>query len=374
MKMNGLTLKERFAFRYIFNENRVYRRWYGRFLTFGTDYGRIQRVIPCIRNWFQWCAEWVKEGEHLDILGEEALSKGNVTSATALFHQAVACYHIGQHLFFIDAVQKQEAQRKARASYQKAIALYPENKRPIRIEIPFEDVTIPGYLRLTGVPGHPLVIYVNGMDNIKEAENHHLGTGIIENGMNFFMFDGPGQGEMWEQMKFRMDYEKVLSTIIDWFEQHNQFDLDLTKIATLGFSLGGYLSPLCAAHDQRICCTVGNSGFAKIGGIAGAKRLNPIWQRGVMYLTGCETFEEAVPHFNLDITKAPPLDRPLLFFHAGQDEVMPSPKQQAETFMKWAKGEKELKYYPNAEHCTVNYLDEVFPYIIDWLKTHLGKC
>jgi hypothetical protein len=40
--------------------------------------------------------------------------------------------------------------------------------------------------------------------------------------------------------------------------------------------------------------------------------------------------------------------------------------------MEWASGEKELVYYADAEHCTVDYLDEVFPYIIDWLRWHLS--
>ena len=70
---------------------------------------------------------------------------------------------------------------------------------------------------------------------------------------------------------------------------------------------------------------------------------------------------------------APRLDRPLLFFHAGRDEVMPTPKLQADLFMEWACGEKELKYYPEAEHCTVDFLDEVFPSIVDWLRRHLDR-
>ena len=167
------------------------------------------------------------------------------------------------------------------------------------------------------------------------------------------------------------NYEKAVSTIIDWFENNNPYDLDLRRIAIAGFSLGGFLAPWCAAHDQRICCAVGNSGFARIGGVEGARKLNPIWQRGVMYMTGCDDFGEAVKRFDLDITQAPPLDRPLLFFHAGRDEVMPSPKLQADTLMAWATGEKELKYYPDAQHCTVDRLDEVFPYIVDWLRKQL---
>ncbi|MEW5957886.1 MAG: dienelactone hydrolase family protein, partial [Chloroflexota bacterium] len=310
---------------------------------------------------------------HLEELAQTALSKGNIALAITLFHEAVACFHIGQHIFFIDAEQKETAQEKARKCYKKAIALYPQEKRPIRIEIPFDDTIIPGYLCLTAQPNRPLVIYVNGMDNIKEAENHFFGKAMTEVGLNFFMFDGPGQGEMWKHMKFRLDYEKVVSAIIDWFENNNPYQLNLQKIATVGFSLGGYLAPLAAAYDKRVCCTVGNSGFAAIGGLIGARKLNPIWQRGINYLTGCDNFEEAVRHFDLDITRAPHLDRPLLFFHAGKDEVMPSPKKQADTFMEWAIGEKELIFYPDGEHCTVNYLDEVFPYIIDWLRKQLFK-
>ena len=218
----------------------------------------------------------------------------------------------------------------------------------------------------------PLVIYVNGMDNIKEAENHFLGQALSKNGFNFLAFDGPGQAELWKDVKFDLNYYESVSTIIDWLFEHNeQYKINLKKIATVGFSLGGHLAPLSAAHDKRICCTVGNSGFAQIGGIEGAKKLNPIWQRGINFMTGFDNFEEAVQHFDLDITKAPPLECPLLFFHAGRDEVMPTPKKQADTFMAWAKGEKELKYYPEAEHCTVDRLDEVFPYIVDWLKKQM---
>jgi len=42
--------------------------------------------------------------------------------------------------------------------------------------------------------------------------------------------------------------------------------------------------------------------------------------------------------------------------------------------MDWAIGEKELKSYPKGKHCCGNFLDEVVPYSIDWLRKHLlGK-
>lgn len=367
--MVELSLKEKFAFKFIFNEKRIYYRWYGRFLSFGIDYARLQRVISRVSNWLQWCEEWCKEGNELYEKAEKALKEKNKLKAKALFQEAVACYHIGQHIFFIDSEQKEKVQEKARTSYKRAISLYDEKERPMRIEIPFNGVKIPGYLRLPDSLNKPLIIFVNGMDNIKEAEGHAQGTLYQKSGFNFFTFDGPGQGELWKDMKFdEKEYHKVVSAVIDWFEKHEEYNIDLNKIALVGFSLGGYLAPMSAAYDNRVKCTVGNSGLVYIGGLEGLKELNPLWQRGVTYITGCETLEEAVSKFNWDIEKAPSLKIPLLFYHAGKDEVMPSPEKHAKKIMDWAVGEKTLKFIEDGEHCTMNYLDEVFPEIIDWLK------
>lgn len=52
---------------------------------------------------------------------------------------------------------------------------------------------------------------------------------------------------------------------------------------------------------------------------------------------------------------------------------MPEPKTHADKMMNWAKGDATLKYMEDAEHCTMNYLDEVFPEILDWFEMHLRK-
>ncbi|WP_342480116.1 dienelactone hydrolase family protein [Paenibacillus sp. FSL L8-0340] len=371
--MVKLSLQEKFAFQFIFNEKKVYHRWYGRFLSFGIDFGRLKRVVARIPNWMQWCEEWTKEGDELHRKAEQALTEGYRTKAKALFHEAVGCYHVGQHIFFIDCSQKEGSQEKARRSYKQAISLYEDKDKPIRIEIPFKGVEIPAYLRLSGIPNKPLVIFVNGMDNIKEAEGHSQGTLYKQHGFNFITFDGPGQGELWKDMKFDVkEYHKAVSAIIDWVEKQQDYQMDTQKIALTGFSLGGYLAPVSAAYDKRVKCVVGNSGLVYIGGLQGLKQLNPIWQRGVTYMTGCLTLEEAVHQFDWDIEMAPNLQVPLLFYHAGKDEVMPSPKIHSEKIMKWAQGDKQLKYYEEGEHCTMNYLDEVFPEMIDWLKHNLA--
>jgi dienelactone hydrolase len=371
--MVRLTVKEQIAFKHVFNEKRVYSRWYGRLLSFGIDYGRLKRVVSRVHTWLDWCSVWSAEGDELCRLAERSIEEGNVGKARAMLHEAVGCYHTGQHVFFIDSEQKEASQAKARDCYRRFNSLLQESEHPLQIEVPFGNSKIPGYLRRSFEPKKPLIIFVNGMDNIKEAEGHAQGMLFRQNGFNHFSFDGPGQGELWKDLKFdARTYHESVSAIIDWFEQNPVFGIDLDRIGLVGFSLGGYLAPMCAAKDRRVKCVVGNSGLMYIGGLEGLKRLNPLWQRGVTYMTGGGTLEEACPQFDWDIEDQPPLKVPLLFYHAGHDEVMPSPAIHAEKVMKWAQGEKTLRYYEKAEHCTQDYLDEVYPEIFDWLHRRLA--
>ncbi len=212
-------------------------------------------------------------------------------------------------------------------------------------------MVIPGYLRLAEEPNRPLIICINGLDNIKEAENHYMGNLLLDAGFNVFAFDGPGQGEMWQHMKMIPDYEKAISTIIDWFEKENKYAIDLTRIGTSGSSFGGYLSPRAAAFEKRISCAIGNSGFGYLK-TEMAKTANPIWVRDLLYVTGFKNIADMKAAWKrIDIKEAPPLERPLLIIQGGKDIVIPQPKEQADYIMDWAVGEKELKYYPDGEHC-----------------------
>lgn len=369
--MEKLSFKEKVIYRFVLSEKRVYKHWYTRFLICGVDLERIRRVISRIKNFYEWCVEWSKEGEVLENLAEDALAKDNTYTARRLFHEAAGCFHIGQHIYFIDIERKNLAQERARKNYKRAIGLCEERKRPIGVEIPFRGTGIPGYLRLTEQPSRPLVILINGLDNIKEVENHYLGDLLLDSGFNVFSFDGPGQGEMWQNMRMIPDYEKAVNAIIDWLEENNRYNINLGSIGTYGWSFGGYLSPRVAAYDKRISCAIGNGGPGYLKAEM-AKGVNPIWVRDLLHVTGFKSIDEAKSMWDaIDIKKAPPLDRPLLIIHGGKDIVVPCPKEQAEYFMDWAVGEKELKYYPDGQHCCVNYFDEVIPYSIDWLRKHL---
>jgi len=87
-----------------------------------------------------------------------------------------------------------------------------------------------------------------------------------------------------------------------------------------------------------------------------AKFANPIWLK--VYI---------------DIKTALPMERSLLIFHSRDDKLIPDGKEHADTFMKWAEGEKELKYYPDGVHVCANYLGVTDAFMIDWLRKQSVK-
>ncbi|MEA3454163.1 MAG: alpha/beta fold hydrolase [Candidatus Caldatribacteriota bacterium] len=366
IRIGKLSLKEKIAYRFIFNEKNTYKYWYNRFLYCGVDLERSRRVISRIKNFYHWCDEWSKEGENLETLAQEALSAGNIYTAKYLFHEASGCFFVGQLPYYIDIRKKNEALERTRENYKRAIELYPEEKRPIRIEIPFRETFIPGYLKLCSHPNRPLIILINSIDSIKEIENHYLGNLLLEAGFNVFAFDGPGQGEMWKNMKMIPDYEKTISTVIDWFEEDNKYNINLKKIATYGISLGGYFSFRAAALDKRICCAVVISGPGYSPSLSELKKV----KRALLYTTGLNNLKE-IPSLwgEISIKEVPQLDRPLLVIHGEDDKTIPI--EHAYCIMDWVIGEKELKSYLEGKHACINFLDEVVPYSIDWLRKHL---
>jgi len=369
--MHRLTVKERIFYDVVCSENRVYRHWYTRFLLAGVDLERIRRVVGRIRRWRDWCSEWSAEGCRLEAMAEQAQAAGDVACARRLFHEAAGCFQVGQHFFYLDDGLKARALERIWSLYPRAVALDDGPGRPVRADIPFGGLRIPAYCRFRPESGRPLVVQVNGLDNLKEIEQHAVGRLLFDAGLNTIAFDGPGQGEMRRSATLPADYHTAVTAVVDWFEREHGDHVDLDRIAVVGFSLGGYLAPVAAAHDHRISCAVGNGAPAHLRFLLPARRANPILFRGIPHAAGTDTLAAAVGRLGYDIATVPPLDRPLLVFHSGRDRIIPHGRAHAQAFMDWAVGEKELRFYPDGEHVCANYLDEVLPRTVDWVRRHL---
>ena len=177
--------------------------WIPRFLAAGVDYFDLQALLKRIDKWDVWCQEWSATAAMHEEMGLEALARSRFVTAGQALGRAAAYYHFAGFRFYEDMTQKDQADRKAWETYRKAAPyLQPPAER---IAVPFAGTHLVGYLRLPpGVSRAPCVIIIAGMDSRKE-EMRGLENEFLARGMATVTYDGPGQGETWENVKIHGD-------------------------------------------------------------------------------------------------------------------------------------------------------------------------
>ena len=105
--------------------------------------------------------------------------------------------------------------------------------RPIeRVEIPFGDKFIPGWLHLPHAPKpgekFPCAIGLDGMDASKEIMCSLHGDKFLDRGMAHFIYDGPGQGEcpIRELFVTPTNHKDAALAVYDYLAKHPAIDTD----------------------------------------------------------------------------------------------------------------------------------------------------
>ncbi len=159
---------------------------------------------------------------------------------------------------------------------EKAVTVYRKGMRlldsdVICLEIPYEDYHLPAYLYMptttSKAPGKiPVIINTPGFDSSQEELYLFVAAGARTRGYAVLSFEGPGQGLVLRKLKkhMRPDWEVVTSTVIDFLEEysskHASLDLDMSRLALAGNSLGGYFV-LRGAADPRVKACLSVDGF-----------------------------------------------------------------------------------------------------------------
>ena len=134
-----------------------------------------------------------------------------------------------------------------------------------RVEIPYELTTLPAYVvkRRDSTGPRPTLICHSGFDGTKEEVVIWNGFGAAERGYTVIVFEGPGQGEVIREqgLTFRPDWEAVLKPVVDFAVSRD--DVDSSRIALMGISLGGVLAPIAAAKEPRLRAMIANGGLYK---------------------------------------------------------------------------------------------------------------
>ncbi|MFJ7078981.1 alpha/beta hydrolase family protein [Streptomyces sp. NPDC098781] len=128
------------------------------------------------------------------------------------------------------------------------------------VEVPYENgAFLPGYfLRAPGAADgpQPVLIAFGGLDSIKEELYLMVGRGALERGISCLLMDGPGQGAVLRRQGIvtRPDYEVPVGACVDYLLDRG--DVDPSRIAVTGSSLGGYYAARAGSKEHRLAAAI----------------------------------------------------------------------------------------------------------------------
>jgi 2,6-dihydroxypseudooxynicotine hydrolase len=340
----------------------------GRMLSDGIPYPDYAGALEVLDDGGDWFEHWMGISGHYEDLGNGARGAGNEVSAGEWLWQASLSAHYAQFMWFHDPVRREAGQNAKAALYKAAAPLL----RPAaeRVDIPFEDTAIPGYLRRPDVDGAvPCVVLIGGLESTKE-ESYLFEAMCLRRGIATMAFDGPGQGEMFFTRKLAPGFERVTSAVVDWLEQAD--GIDASRVGALGRSLGGYYSVRSAACDPRLkACVAWGACFD----LSDLDTMPPHTHDGFVYVTGIEDREEAREHLRRSIDLADvagDLRCPTYVLHGYHDRIF-SMDQVEKLREQVVNAPIEIDVEMEGDHCCHNMGAIVRPRMADWMAQHLRR-
>jgi 2,6-dihydroxypseudooxynicotine hydrolase len=342
----------------------------GRMLSDGIPWADVDqsRAAAASEPDVDWFDFWMSRSDDYASLGERALADGHGISAGELLWLGSLTAHYAQYMWFHDPARREAGQRRKVELFNRAA---PHLNPPAdRVEIAIEGATIPGFLRLPESAGdgpHPCCVLIGGLESTKE-ESHRFENLCLERGLATFAFDGPGQGEMFFEVKLGPDFERYSSAVLDELERRPE--IDSARIGVLGRSLGGHYAPKAAACDDRFaaCCAWG-----ACFDLSDFDTMPPRTRAGFHYATGIDDLDGAREHLLASLDLAPvaaQISCPTLLLHGRHDVIFGM--EQVDKFRNGLTGaDLEIQVEEDGDHCCHNMGHVVRPRMADWLADRL---
>lgn len=372
----------------------------------GADIGECLITAEKIEegNYQSWYARWMDIANRINDFGKKCKDDNDLISAKECYLRASNYFQAAESILPKNDNRKLETFKKSREVFQEAMKLFefPFNM----VKIPYESTDLPAYIALADSTKKSKTVIINtGFDGTLEEEYFTVGFFALKRGYNVIMFEGPGQGMLLreEEIPFSPEWEKVISPIMDFADNHPNVDKD--KIALYGRSFGGYLAPRAAAHDNRVKALILNSPIIDFNSILAARIPQRIFELlesspkkfdELMYIAmeksqlvkfnvsdgmwklGADTPSEWVNHLKKydlknDVER---ISCPTLVVDSENDDLVPD-REVAKTFFNRLKVEKEMIFFSKDEgagmHCQVGELFYSNEKIFNWLDKIFSK-
>jgi 2,6-dihydroxypseudooxynicotine hydrolase len=340
--------------------------WEPRFVANGMDVNDLHRVGGSVESWEDWLPAWEAHGDALAAQAREAESLGRPETAGELWRHAMTSYHFGKFVWMVDMDRHRQSSDKAAGALSEALRLLDPTAE--RLEIPFDGAAMIAILRKPkGVQSPPLVVLIPGLDSTKEE---FFGTEEIfhRRGLATLTLEGPGQGETGYTLSIRPDFEVPFGAALDFLESRP--DLNMARVGTIGFSLGGYYAPRVAAFEPRLAAAVGISGPYCMSDYWDARP--PMTKAAFRHHAGASSDDEAkeiARTLSLEGV-AERIEQPLLIITGDHDRLVPW--QETKRIADEAQN-ATWKLYQGGNH-VVNNMPYLYKTLAaDWLREQLRR-
>ncbi len=184
-------------------------------------------------------------------LAQAEMEAGHKETAMELYYSAALQYADAQHVVFETGDEKKFLHGGVMRCYDKVRELAPY--RIEHVDVPWNGTVVSGNLHLApGDGAKPLIFYVPGCDQTKEAWPHPYYNQALQRGMHVFSFDGPGQGES-NLRGIRLtddNYEDAAAAVIDVLMKRKE--VDAKKIGVYALSFGSFWGMRIAAKNRNV--------------------------------------------------------------------------------------------------------------------------
>jgi alpha-beta hydrolase superfamily lysophospholipase len=209
-----------------------------------------------------WYEQWLATADAASALGEREAASGHREAAQRAYLRASSYYRTAGVMLMGIPLDPRLVESNTRQTETFRLAGALMARPPEVLEIPFEDVTLPGYFFAATDNGaaRATVILTGGYDGTCEELYFSNGAAALARGYNVLAFDGPGQGGALLQrgLKLRPDWENVITPVLDFALARS--DVDGKRVALIGLSLGAYLAPRAASEEHRLAACIADCG------------------------------------------------------------------------------------------------------------------
>lgn len=269
-----------------------------------------------------WHREFMRIADRNFERGDISLSAGHLQTARNCWLRAANYYRQAEFWLHGEDPRRQSTFDKGEACTTRFIQhLTPAGEV---VDIEYEPgKPLRGYFIRSpnGAGKQPVLISFGGLDSHKDELWFMTGRGAIQRGMSVLLVDGPGQGGSLRRhgLHTRYDYEVPVGRCVDYLETRE--DVDVTKIALSGSSMGGYYATRAASREPRLAACIAHGAMWDLDKWLASWPADHPLVRHILWVFGEKDMSEVIrkaKKFDLrDVLKD--MSCPFLIVHGGHD-------------------------------------------------------